>query len=92
MTSRFARTSMAIAALGALLGLTLPAQSGGHCPDATGDNIVNVDDLIAVILAWGPCPREPAECPANVTNSGPGSNEVNVDDLIDVILHFGEEC
>jgi hypothetical protein len=46
---------------------------------------VDVDDLIAVILAWGPCPAPPTPCPADVNNSG----SVDVDDLIAVILGWG---
>jgi hypothetical protein len=46
--------------------------------DVTGDGAVNIDDLLAVINAWGPCP--PA-CPADVT----GDNIVNIDDLFTVI-------
>jgi hypothetical protein len=53
--------------------------------DATGDGTVDVDDLIAVILGWGPCPAPPAPCPADVNDSG----EVDVDDLIMVILNWG---
>jgi hypothetical protein len=47
--------------------------------------LVNVDDLIAIILAWGPCPTPPAACPADVNQSG----AVDVDDLIMVILNWG---
>jgi hypothetical protein len=53
--------------------------------DVNGDGSVDVDDLIAVILAWGPCPAPPADCPADVNNSG----AVDVDDLIMVILNWG---
>jgi hypothetical protein len=53
--------------------------------DVNGDGIVNADDLIAVILAWGLCPAPPSPCPADVTGNG----VVNVDDLIAVILNWG---
>jgi hypothetical protein len=53
--------------------------------DVTGDGLVNVDDLIAVIIAWGPCPPAPAACPADITLDG----QVNVDDLIAVIMSWG---
>lgn len=92
MTSRFTRTCMAIVVAGALLGLTLPARCGGNCPDINGDHVVNVNDLLAVLTSWGPCPAEPAPCPANVTNSGDGSRDVNVNDLLEVIEHWGENC
>lgn len=52
--------------------------------DVNGDDVVNVDDLIAVILAWGTCPAPPMPCPADVNASG----EVDVDDLIVVILNW----
>jgi thermitase len=48
--------------------------------DATGNGTVDVDDLIAVILAWGQ-----SGGPADVNNSG----TVDVDDLITVILNWG---
>jgi hypothetical protein len=52
--------------------------------DANGDGSVNVDDLIAVILAWGSCPAPPTPCPADVTGDG----VVNVDDLLLVLTHW----
>jgi hypothetical protein len=53
--------------------------------DVNGSGAVDVDDLIGVILAWGPCPAPPAPCPADVNTSG----SVDVDDLIAVILAWG---
>jgi hypothetical protein len=56
------------------------------CPaDINNSGTVDVDDLIAVILGWGPCPSPPAACPADVNASG----AVDVDDLIAVILAWG---
>jgi hypothetical protein len=59
--------------------------------DANGDGAVNVDDLIAVILAWGPCPPKPAVggCPADIEPFPGGDGDVDVDDLIAVILNWG---
>jgi hypothetical protein len=52
------------------------------CPeDINGDTIVNVDDLFAVINAWGPCD----DCPEDVNDDG----VVNVDDLFAVINAWG---
>jgi hypothetical protein len=52
------------------------------CPaDITGDCVANVDDLLAVINAWGPC----AGCAADVTGNG----IVDVDDLLEVINNWG---
>jgi hypothetical protein len=53
--------------------------------DVNFDNIVGVDDLIAVINGWGQCPAPPAGCDADVTGDG----QVNVDDLLMVINNWG---
>jgi trimeric autotransporter adhesin len=60
----------------------------GECcaADVDGSGAVDVDDLIAVILAWGDCPAPPAACDADVNDS----SAVDVDDLIAVILAWGE--
>ncbi len=59
--------------------------------DITGDGTVNVDDLVAVILAWGPCPQPPTPggCPADIAPQGAPNGVVVVDDLIMVILNWG---
>jgi len=49
---------------------------------------VNVDDFLAVINAWGPCPAPPASCPADISPAG-GDGVVNVDDLLAVIDAWG---
>jgi hypothetical protein len=51
--------------------------------------VVNIDDLLAVISAWGPCPAPPAACPANIVNSGASAGVVNIDDLLAVISAWG---
>lgn len=53
--------------------------------DTNGDGVVDVDDLLNVIVAWGPCPPPPANCPADVNDDG----VVNVDDLLMVIINWG---
>ncbi|MHC4991832.1 MAG: hypothetical protein ACYTGC_12710, partial [Planctomycetota bacterium] len=53
--------------------------------DINGDGMVDVDDLVLLILAWGPCPVPPAECPADINDSG----MVDVDDLVLLILNWG---
>jgi hypothetical protein len=50
---------------------------------------VDVDDLLAVISQWGPCPAPPATCPANIVNTGTSANKVDVDDLLAVISQWG---
>jgi hypothetical protein len=61
------------------------------CPDINVDGLVDGGDLVAVLLAWGPCPGDPAPCPANVKEpfQGEGQNEVNGDDLIEVVMNWG---
>jgi hypothetical protein len=54
-------------------------------PQPMGNDHVDVDDLIAVILGWGACPDPPAPCGPDVDQSG----AVDVDDLIAVILAWG---
>ena len=62
----------------------------GPCPigDLTGDLSVNVEDLLAVIAAWGPCPAEPTPCPADIVDD----QIVNVADLLAVISHWHTWC
>jgi hypothetical protein len=56
------------------------------CPaDIDSSGAVDVDDLVAVILAWGACPKPPASCEADIDDSG----AVDVDDLVAVILYWG---
>ena len=55
---------------------------GPVCPaDVNGDNSVNVTDLLAVIVSWGPCDG----CPADINND----DQVNVADLLAVINAWG---
>lgn len=59
------------------------------CPsDVTEDGVVDVDDLFAVILAWGPC-QAPAACAADIAPIGALDGEVNIDDLFAVINAWG---
>jgi hypothetical protein len=59
------------------------------CPaDIVCSRSVDVDDLIAVILVWGPYQPPATACSADVVPSG-GDSQVNVDDLIAVILGWG---
>ncbi len=50
--------------------------------DADLNGVVEVDDLVAVILSWGPCATP---CPADFNQNG----FVDADDLIAVILNWG---
>jgi uncharacterized repeat protein (TIGR01451 family) len=59
-------------------------------PLPDGNNVVDVDDLIAVILAWGPC-ADCSKCPADIRDMPSSGNcVVDVDDLIQVILNWGD--
>ena len=50
-----------------------------HPADTNQDGVVDVTDLVAVILNWGPCPPP---CAADIDGNG----VVDVTDLIQVIL------
>jgi hypothetical protein len=65
---------------------TLLGSLPGSLPDANGDAAVNVDDLIAVILAWGACP---SACPPYCAADTNRDCQIDVDDLIAVILGWG---
>ena len=61
--------------------------SGDIAPSGGGNGIVNVDDLLAVINAWGPCPLPcSASCSADINQNC----TVNVDDLLAVINGWGQ--
>lgn len=53
-----------------------------------GDGLVNVQDMLAVINAWGACPVPPAFCPADIAPPG-GNGSVNVQDMLAVINAWG---
>jgi hypothetical protein len=54
------------------------------------ENHVDIDDLLAVISAWGPCPGAPVVCSADIAPSLPcGNNAVDIDDLLLVISSWG---
>jgi hypothetical protein len=52
-------------------------------------NVVDIDDLLAVISGWGPCPAPPAPCPANIATTGASATVVDIDDLLAVISAWG---
>jgi hypothetical protein len=51
--------------------------------------VVDIDDLLAVISAWGPCPAPPAACPPNIVIIGASATVVDIDDLLAVISAWG---
>lgn len=65
----------------------------GVCPpcigDLNADNVIDVDDLLAVIGAWGQCPPFPGNCGADIAPAPNGDGAVNVNDLLAVIGAWG---
>ncbi len=57
-------------------------QDGPPPGDVTGDGVVDVVDLLALLGAWGPCPPP---CPADMDADG----AVNVTDLLFLLAHWG---
>ena len=55
------------------------------CPDTNGDGSVDVNDILAVIDAWGDCPPDD-DCPADVDLDG----TVGVNDVLLIISEWGE--
>ncbi|MHC4990772.1 MAG: PQQ-dependent sugar dehydrogenase [Planctomycetota bacterium] len=53
--------------------------------DVTGDDLVTIDDLLLVLLQWGPCDGG-VPCTGDANADG----LVNVDDLLLVILNLGD--
>ena len=52
------------------------------CPeDVNTDGMIDVNDLLAVLAAWGGCPA----CPEDIT----GDDLVNVDDLLALLAAWG---
>ncbi|MHC4990038.1 MAG: hypothetical protein ACYTGC_03570, partial [Planctomycetota bacterium] len=69
------------------LCINRPVEQGPNCPaDIVEDKVVNVDDLVELILAWGPCP---APCPPYCVGDIIPDCVVNVDDLVKLILDWG---
>ena len=54
--------------------------------DVNDNGVVNIDDLLAVINSWGPCPG----CPADLTPQYCSNGTVNIDDLLVVINNWGD--
>ncbi|UCD76840.1 MAG: right-handed parallel beta-helix repeat-containing protein [Phycisphaerales bacterium] len=51
--------------------------------DVNGDGVVDIDDVFAVLAAWGPC-DDPDDCPADVNGDG----TVDIDDLFEVLANW----
>jgi choice-of-anchor B domain-containing protein len=67
----------------AIDGVRVVVHACPAAPDVNGDGAVDAQDLIAVLLAWGPC--QPGPCPSDVDADG----AVGVADLVALILAWG---
>jgi hypothetical protein len=56
--------------------------------DVTGDEHVDVNDLLGVITAWGACTPAPAPCMADIAPPESGDDQVDVNDLLAVITNW----
>ena len=88
-TADLAGTGALSAEVEGWLALLTPEQLDPHGEhfhaDVNADGSVDVNDLLAVINAWGPCKVEcPATCPADLNHSG----SIDVDDLLLVIQQW----
>ncbi|UCD75950.1 MAG: hypothetical protein JSV91_03325 [Phycisphaerales bacterium] len=52
--------------------------------DVNADGHVDIDDVFAVLSAWGPCDDPPADCPEDLDANG----VVDIDDLFLVLSHW----
>ncbi|MHC5005628.1 MAG: DUF7467 domain-containing protein, partial [Planctomycetota bacterium] len=72
------QTAQALAFMPSDVGEDKPAEP--VAADVTGDGMTDIEDLVAVVLAWGSC--DPTEsCPADLN----GDRNVDVEDLLAVI-------
>ncbi len=56
--------------------------------DLNGDGTVGAADLLALLVAWGPCPPLPADCLADLDCDG----SVGAADLLILLIDWGAEC
>jgi len=73
-----------------ITGTCAPLCPADIAPAPNGDGLVNVQDLLAIIGAWGAC-ANPNDCRADIAPVGPpmGDDLVNVQDLLAVIGAWG---
>jgi len=71
-----------------LNGIPDECECPGDITPAGGNGVVNIDDLVAVLNAFGACAAPPVSCGADITPLG-GNGVVNIDDLVAVLNAFG---
>jgi hypothetical protein len=70
--------------------LNPPCPSPACLGNSNGDNVVDVNDLLAVVTTWGVCPGcPPATCPGDLAPFPVGNCVIDVNDLLQVISHWG---
>jgi hypothetical protein len=66
-----------------ILSASIDCDTADPCPsDVDGDGIVGVEDILAIIASWGPCP---SPCASDVDGDG----NVGVNDLLEVVGSWG---
>ncbi|UCD76841.1 MAG: VCBS repeat-containing protein [Phycisphaerales bacterium] len=51
--------------------------------DVNDDGVVDIDDIFAILAAWGPC-DDPEDCPEDINGDG----MVDIDDLFEVLANW----
>ena len=53
--------------------------------DLDGDGIVGIEDFLALLAAWGPCPKPPNACPGDLDGDG----TVGIEDFLMLLANWG---
>lgn len=64
-----------------LNGNGIPDECESCVGDVDSDDVVNIEDITQILLAWGPC----EECPEDID----GNNAVDIDDIFIVLAAWG---
>ena len=86
IASDTANGSLVEAAIDDFLVQTFSCESGGPAGgDLDGNGVVAIEDFLALLEAWGPCPEPPAQCPADLNGDG----QVELDDILILLANWG---